>query len=253
LIVLALGRAGTLEGQDNYEIQVYPSATVEPRLTLVALHSNYTPDGVMTTEDGSLSNHHALHETIAVTHGFNSWFELGASVLTSVQEGQGLAWVGNQIRPRVRAPEQWHWPLGVGLSAEFGYVRQPYSMDEWSWEIQPIIDKQWGWFYWAVNPGVEIALSGPGKGKGAIFTPNAKIAADLSHTVSLGVEYYGSLGPMSGFDPASEQEHTIYPAIDLFFGGDWELNAGVGFGLTNATDKMVVKVILGRRLGSLRP
>jgi hypothetical protein len=249
VIVLALGAAGTLEAQDNFEIQVYPSATVEPRLTLLALHSNYTADGLPSTDDGTVSSHHALHETIAVTHGFNSWFELGASMLNSVQEGQGLDWVGNQIRPRFRAPEQWHWPLGVGLSAEFGYVRHPYAVDEWSFEIQPIVDKQWGWFYWAVNPGVEIALSGPGKGQGAIFTPNAKIAADLNRTVSLGVEYYASLGPLSGFDPAAEQKHAIYPAIDLFLGGDWELNAGVGFGLTAATDKTVLKVIVGRRFG----
>jgi hypothetical protein len=248
-LVLALLGAGTVAAQDNYEIQVYPSATVEPGLTLLALHSNYTADGLPGADEGTISNHHALHETFAVTHGFNSWFELGASVLASVQEGQGLDWVGNQIRPRVRIPEARHWPVGVGLSIEFGYARQPYAANEWSLEIQPIVDKQWGWFYWAVNPGVEIALSGPGKNQGAVFAPNAKLSADLSHVVSVGVEYYGSLGPLSGFDPASEQTHTIYPAIDLFLGADWEFNAGVGFGLTDATDKMVVKVILGRRFG----
>lgn len=252
LIALALGGAGALSAQDNYEIQVYPSATVDPGITMLELHSNYTADGLTSTDDGTFPSNHALHETIEVTHGFNSWFEIGAYLFTSVQGGQGLAYVGDHIRPRVRVPDEWHWPVGVSLSMEFGYARPAYAADEWTWEIRPIVDKQWGWFYWSINPALEIALSGPGQGQGAVFAPSAKIAAALSHVVSVGVEYYGSLGPLSGFDPASAQTHTIYPAIDLFFSDNWEFNAGVGFGLTDATDKMVVKLILGRRFGSTK-
>ena len=34
---------------------------------------------------------------------------------------------------------------------------------------------------------------------------------------------------------------------DLNLSPDWELNFGLGFGLTEATDRLIVKMILGRR------
>ena len=216
---------------------------------MLELHSNYTPDGLTSTDDGTLASNHAVHETIEVTHGFTSWFEVGAYLFTSVQGGQGLAWVGDHIRPRIRVPESWKWPVGVSLSTEVGYARSLYAADQWSWEIRPIVDKQWGRFYWSVNPALEIALSGPDKGQSPVFAPNVKVALDLTRVVTFGFEYYGSFGPLSGFLPAQAQEQSIYPAIDLNLGADWEFNAGVGIGLTDATDKTVLKIILGRRFG----
>jgi hypothetical protein len=34
----------------------------------------------------------------------------------------------------------------------------------------------------------------------------------------MGLEYYGSLGPVSGFDPVRRQQHLIFPAVDLKLG-----------------------------------
>src|SRR5213593_1660730 len=126
--------------QGNYEIQVYPYETVEPRHTMVELHSNFTFQGSKSTDDGTLPTNHQLHETIEITHGFADWFETGFYIFTSAQNGQGLDWVGDHIRPRVRIPKSWHWPVGVSLSNEIGYQRRQFSSDTWTWEIRPIID-----------------------------------------------------------------------------------------------------------------
>ena len=69
--------------QGNYEIQVYPSETVEPRHTMLELHSNFTFQGSNSTDDGTLPTNHQLHETIEITHGFNDWFETGFYIFTS--------------------------------------------------------------------------------------------------------------------------------------------------------------------------
>ena len=63
----------------------------------------------------------------------------------------------------------------------------------------------------------------------------------------MGVEYYGSLGPVTHFDPGGDQQHLIMPAIDLNFSPDWEFNCGVGIGVTHSTDHLIVKMIVGRR------
>src|SRR5438552_14308075 len=64
--------------QENYEIQVYPSATVGRGVTMYELHSNYTLNGTRTKSPfGEFQTHHALHETVEITHGFSENTELG--------------------------------------------------------------------------------------------------------------------------------------------------------------------------------
>src|SRR5882724_8854241 len=121
--------------QDNYEIQVYGSDTVEPHHTMVELHSNFTFQGSKDVVNGMIPTNHALHETIEITHGWNSWFETGFYIFTSSRNGSGVKWVGSHIRPRVRAPESWHLPVGLSLSAEFGYQRPIFSEDTLTLEL----------------------------------------------------------------------------------------------------------------------
>src|SRR5207302_1227764 len=132
--------AAPLAAQENYEIQVYGSETMAPGRTMFELHSNYTATGRRTTEDGLFPTNRAVHETVEITHGFTDWSELGVYLFTSARAGDGWQVVGSHLRPRVRAPESWHWPVGVSLSAELGYQRRAFSEDTWSMELRPIVD-----------------------------------------------------------------------------------------------------------------
>src|SRR5438876_5744516 len=142
--------SNTAQAQDNYEIQVYSYDTVEPHHTMVELHSNFSFEGSKTFQDGLLPTNHQLHETIEITRGFTDWFETGFYIFTSAQNGQGWDWVGDHIRPRVRIPKKWNWPVGLSLSNEIGYQRRKFSTDTWTWEMRPIIDKQSGPWYWSM-------------------------------------------------------------------------------------------------------
>src|SRR5262249_44525358 len=137
--------------------------------------------------------------------------------------------------------------LGVSISTEFGYQRRAYSEDTWTWEIRPIVDKRAGRWYVSLNPALEKSVHGAGAGRGFEFSPSAKISYDCTPTIVLGVEYYGSLGPVSGFDPERLQQHQIVPTIDLNVSPGWELNFGAAIGVTSATDRFLVKLIVGRR------
>jgi hypothetical protein len=48
-----------------------------------------------------------------------------------------------------------------------------------------------------------------------------------------------------------KQPHLIFPVLDIDLGPRWEFNVGVGAGRTPATDRLIVKMILGYRLGAL--
>lgn len=248
LAVLLLATASPVRAQENYEIQVYAAPTMEPHSTMFELHSNYTIEGRKTIEGGELPTNHALHETFEITHGLNDWAEIGFYIFTSANSGSGYDWVGDHIRPRVRVPESWGWPVGVSLSAEFGYQRAEYSADTWSMEIRPIIDQTLGRFYWSLNPTVERSFHGPGVSSGLEFSPNAKVSYDFTKVVAAGFEYYGAFGKIGDFSPAREQEHQLYGAFDLNVAPEWEINFGLGVGSTASTDHMIFKLILGRHV-----
>ena len=238
----------TAVAQDNYEIQVYGSETVPPDRTMIELHSNFTADGRKDVENGVLPTESAFHEAVEITHGFTPVFETGFYVFTSARSGNGWQYVGSHIRPRVRAPEEWELPVGVSLSTEFGYQRSEFSEDDWTAEIRPIIDKQIGGLYISVNPTFDYAFHGSNGKKPLDFSPNVKISYDVTPVVTLGVEYYGSLGPVGNFDPANDQQQQIFPSLDLNLSPDFEFNAGLGFGMTPATDHLIAKIILGKRI-----
>ena len=247
LVLALLAAPAVAWAQGNFEIQVYGSETVAPGATMVELHSNVTLQGTTTKEDGVLPTNHAVHETLEITHGWTPWFETGLYVFTSVQPDGTWWWVGDHIRPRVRAPESWNLPVGLGLSVEIGYQRPSFDTDTWTLELRPIVDKQIGPWYVSFNPVFERSLRG--EGRDFEFTPNAKVGYEITRRVSAGVEYYGALGPVSGFDPVRRQQHMVFPVVDIDLGPRWEFNAGLGFGLTPATDSYIIKVILGYRFG----
>ena len=246
--ILALSLCSLVcQAQDNYEIQVYGSETIPPKTTMLELHSNFVVQGSKTTEQGVLPTQHELHETVEITQGITPWFETGFYIFTAVPNNQGWQWVGDHIRPRVRAPESWHWPVGVSLSAEFGYARPIFSTSVWNLEIRPIVDRQKGRLYWSVNPAFDKAYTGPEARRGWEFAPDAKISWNFTNVVAFGLEYYSGLGPVGEFDSFPRQSQQFVPAFDLNVSPKWEINFGIGVGVTGGTDHMLVKAIIGRR------
>jgi hypothetical protein len=233
--------------QDNYEIQVYGSDLVEPGHTMFELHSNFTIDGTKTITAGVYPTNHAEHETVEITHGFNDWFESGFYIFTSARSGQGWQWVGDHIRPRLRIPEKWHWPVGVSLSNEVGYQRRQFSTDTWTWEMRPIVDQKVARWYWSFNPTFDKSIHGPTERQGFVFSPDFKFSYDFTAKIAGGLEYYGSVGPATDFLPIHQQQQQIFPTIDLNLAPQWEVNFGLGVGLTGSTDHLILKGIIGYR------
>lgn len=242
LLLPCLARA-----QGNFEIQVYGSETVAPGQTMLELHSNTALKGTTQPEHGVRPTQHAVHETLEITHGFTPWFETGFYIFTSIQPKHGWEWVGDHIRPRIRVPESWQVPVGLSLSLEAGYQQRAFSTDTWTLEIRPILDKQLGPWYLSFNPVFERSLQGASVSRGFEFSPNVKASYDVTSLVTAGLEYYGGIGPVTAFDPVKQQQHLLFPALDLNLGPRWEFNFGVGFGLTPSTDRLLLKLILGYR------
>jgi hypothetical protein len=246
IFICALLFSLAAKAQDNYEIQVYGSETVEKGHTMVELHSNYTANGFTSGADGQLPDNHVEHETVEITHGWTPWFETGFYFFNSLGSDGRTAYVGSHIRPRVAAPESWKWPVGVSLSAEFGFQKKAFSANTSTLEIRPIVDKKWNKLYIAVNPTLDKSFAGPDENRGFIFSPNVKGSYDVTKAVALGLEYYGSTGPFFHYDAFQDQVHQLFIATDLNVDPKWEFNGGIGYGFTDATEKLIFKIIIGR-------
>jgi hypothetical protein len=233
--------------QADNEIQVYASPTIGKKRTIVELHSNYTFKGPDYLSNPKLARW--LNETLEITTGLGSNVELGFYTFTAAAPmGGGYQYLGNQIRPRVTAPDRWKVPVGLSLSAEFGFFR-PHTDSSFIWqgEIRPIVDKTAGAWYFSLNPNIDFVLTGDVKGWG--FAPQFKTVYTIKRKLGVGFEYYGGLGNFGNFLPGNKQEHLIGPVIDLYTNPDVEVNAGFLFGLTPGSNRQVFKLLLGRRFG----
>ena len=105
-------------------------------------------------------------------------------------------------------------------------------MDTWTWEIRPTVDPKIGGWYWSLNPTLDRSFHGVNQG--VVFSPNFKFSYDFTPKVAGGLEYYGLVGPVTASDAVSQQQHQIFPAIDLNIAPQWEINFGLGVGLAGA-------------------
>ena len=61
------------------------------------------------------------------------------------------------------------------------------------------------------------------------------------------VEEYADFGPIHAFAPLGDQAHQLYGVVDRTWKG-WDIEGGVGVGLTDASDRLTLKLILARDL-----
>ncbi len=230
--------------QAESEIQVYSSPITEKGVTFFELHSNYTFKGIDGLMDPSSVRY--LNESLEITHGFGGNFETGFYIFTALLPNGRYEYFGSHIRPRITVPEKWKWPFGASLSVEFGFERpNADSAFVWDGEIRPIIDKNFGDWYFSFNPDLGFALNG--NNKRVDITPQFKAVYTIQQKVGVGIEYYSTLGTFKKILPGNEQEHLLGPMVDFYFIKNWEFNSGFLFGLTPNSNHVIFKMVLGRR------
>ena len=234
-----------LAAQDPFEIQVYEYVTVPKGKWNLETHFNYVQRGTRLFEGLVAPSEHQTHLTFELTRGITDWFEMAGYLVTARRDGDAPEYVAWRVRPRVRAPESWKLPVGLSLSTEVAFPKDEYEEADATLEVRPIIEWGRGRFLLDLNPVIGRALKGPGSDDGWDFEPGVRLGWTASKRLDLSLEYYGSTGSLSDPLPGKEQVHQFFP------GGDWQItenvvfNFGVGFGATNAGNRLVYKTRLG--------
>ena len=245
--ILAL-TAVAARAQDTFEIQVYEYETVPKGMWNLETHINYIGKGTKSFEGTVAPTNNQFHLTYELTRGITDYFETAAYLVLAHRPGGGYEYAGWRIRPRWRLPQSWGLPVDTSVSVEVGFPRKQYEENSVTLEIRPIIEKKLGRYQIDFNPVFSHALRGP-KGEGWDFEPGVRLAYELNRRLDLSLEYYGGIGPLGDLLPTDQQVHQLFPGGDLKFGENVVVNFGVGFGATEAGNRLVYKMRIGYLFG----
>jgi len=227
------------------EIQVYLDDINKPREFGLELHVNTTPSGRGTPGyPGDLPPLHSLRLTPEFSYGITRDFEAGL-YLPGGRDRDGNWFVsGAKLRlkwlPLQPDETQGGWYAGANL--ELSSLDERYSESRYTSELRTIFGYRAPDWLIGINPIFGWDLSPGFRYGGPDFTLAVKAMRDVRPGIALGLEYYDSIGKLTHPLPSGEQEQTLYLAIDVDR-KPWVFNAGIGRGLTGATDRWTLKAI----------
>jgi hypothetical protein len=235
---------------DPFEIQVYDGTANPPGTAGLELHLNYVARGLQEAAPPELAMNHQAHATLEPSLGITPFWEIGAYLQSALRPDGTFEFAGAKLRSKFVTPPGWnaHWRLGVNL--EVSLLPRAYDRSRWGGEVRPIAaweDDRW---LLAINPIISLALGAPDASAGPELEPAAMAKVKLG-PIAVGIEYYASIGPLSSPLPFSAQEHYLFQAIDVIGWERVEINFAVGEGLTNGSNGLVIKSIIGYRFGGL--
>jgi hypothetical protein len=223
------------------EIQVYNAGIAEIGQFTIQQHLNYVALGQNDPPfPGGLASNHSLNGTPEFAYGVTDWWEVGLYLPFSIQDERFYS-DAFKLRTLFVSPHAEQRNFFYGVNFEFSNETPPFSQSRFSMEIRPIIGVRNSDYEFIVNPIVDIHF---GKFAEQHFTPAARIARKFGDDLFAGFEYYSDLGQIGNFDKLPDQQHTLFAVTD-FKAGVFDVNFGVGYGLTPASDRLVVKTIIG--------
>jgi hypothetical protein len=241
---LALAPAAALAALPD-EIQVYTSDINKKGEFGLELHVNTTPSGRSTPDfPGEIPPAHGWRLTPEFSYGITPALEGGLYLPFVFGADNQNKFAGPKLRLKwmpLRVDEAGNGAF-AGLNFEYAWIDDRLEQSTRALEVRPIV----GWrnpdWLVAFNPILGFDLAGPTKSSTPNFEPSLKVARRVTEGYAAGFEYYAGLGPVNHFAPRSEQEHTLFLAIDVDR-APWVFNFGIGRGLNGATDRWTVKAI----------
>ena len=223
------------------EIQVYNAGIAAPGQFTIEQHLNYVGAGVTTPPfPGGLVSNHSINGTPEFAYGVTDWWEVGLYLPFAIRDQQFLS-DSFKVRTLFVSPHAEQHSFFYGVNFELSNSTPEFSQTRFGLEIRPIIGLRNADYEFIVNPIVDVGF---GKYGQADFAPAARVARNLGHDLLVGLEYYADFGEIGRFAKLADQQHTLFAVADFKL-GIFDVNFGVGYGLTTASDRFVIKTIWG--------
>jgi len=246
-IAFALFAAPVKTFAQTDEIQVYDAAIAEQGKFNLMLHNNFTPNGLKTPAfPNGIIPDNAYVGVAEWAYGVRPWFEQGLYLpLYSFSKDRGATINGFKIRELFVLPHADQHLFFYGVNFEFSVNSVHWDQRRITSEIRPILGLHLHPVDIIVNPIMDTSYVGGVKSLD--FAPVARLAYNISGKWAVAAEEYSDLGPFRQLYSAPDQFQMMYAVVD-HTSKIVNVEFGVGFGLTPATDKMTIKLMLSRDL-----
>jgi hypothetical protein len=248
MVTLVIGASAGVAVAQTDEIQVYDASHAAPGVFNLTWHNNFTPSGVdRPAFPGAVVADKSFNGVTEWAYGVTPWFEQGLYLpLYSADRNLGATFDGFKIRELFTVPDAANRRFVYGVNFEFSVNSKHWDSSRITSEVRPII----GWHLkpWDViiNPILDTAYDGL---KNLDFAPETRVAYNLSTTWAIAAEEYADYGPLRQLYTPEKQIHQLYAVVDRG-GHALDVEFGVGFGLTNASDKLTLKLLVSRDLNA---
>ena len=229
---------------DFYEIQIYDTFTTAPGDLQLELHSN-TVNTASGIQAKSALKPYEIHETLEATYGVLRWLEVGQYLATAKFKNGDYEYAGARTKMHFGIPQTFDWPVRFGGNVELDYMRFAAEENPFTLELRPILETGFDRFTLVADFAFVEPFSGPRAHKGFQFSPSGEIKYDLSRWITPALEYYGDMGALRALPSVHGQQHFLVPTANLHLVQNLELNLGIGFGLTHASNGTFLKSIVG--------
>jgi hypothetical protein len=250
LLLLCLLAAPAVALAQGDEIQVYDGSLAPVGVFNLTVHNNFTPIGVKDPSfPGALVSDKSFNGVPEWALGVTNWFEAGLYMpLYSIGKVDGSTEAkidGFKLRALFAVPRAEDRRFFYGANFEFSVNAEHWDESRVTSEVRPIV----GWHLkpvdLIVNPILDTSYDGFGN---MVFAPSIRVAYNVNDAWAVSAEEYAEYGPLHDFSPAGEQSHQLFGVIDHTTKSGFEIEAGVGVGLTDASDRLTLKLILARDL-----
>jgi hypothetical protein len=243
-VALALVAVPTIGSAQTDEIQVYDAEIAEPGVINLMWHQNFTPDGLKSPAfPGAIISDHSYNGVPELAFGITPWFEQGLYLpVYSVSKGRGSTLDSVKLRELFARPHAGDHTFLYGINFEFSYNASYWDVRHFTSEIRPIIGLHLHPWDIIINPILDTDWTGV---RNYFFAPAIRLAYNYSPKWTFAAEHYANYGPLRQFETGSGQYHALWAVVD-HTSKIMDVEAGVGFGLTPATDKVTLKLMLSR-------
>jgi hypothetical protein len=224
------------------EIQVYTAGIADEGVVNLTVHDNFIASSAVPPEfPGAVVADRSFNGVAEWAYGVRPWFEAGLYLpLYSRDPDQGWGLNGFKLRTLFVEPHADDHVFAYGVNFEFSVNAKRWDSNRFSSEVRPILGLHLDPWDIIFNPIFDTEYDGL---RNLTFAPALRVAYNFNDTWAGAVEEYDDFGPIHQFEPAGRQFHQIYGVIDRT-GQSFDIEGGVGVGLTSATDDLTFKLIL---------
>ncbi len=222
------------------EFEVHGTDIAQPGTPTTDLFLNYGLRGLRHADfHGGLANDRAFYVSPLLGYGMASWWETAVVLPMAGSRAGSYSAGGGKSHNVLVLPHAPDAPLTFGAVVELSALSRRFQPMTFGWEVRPLA--QWRHGPWTLH--LTFGFTG-GIGRGqTLLAPAASLYRAVTEMLALGLEHYAELGTAARPQPPARQAHQLFVVGQAAL-GPVMLNLGLGRGLTDASDRWVVKAHL---------